>query len=75
MLVLSRKVGESIAIGSETTIRIQRINGNSVRLAIEAPGWVRVLRSELLATPEGPPLSSDLPEQAGSFLPLHRKHP
>ena len=45
-LVLSRKPGESIEIGN-ATVEIVSVAGNRVRLAIQAPPDVRVLRSEL----------------------------
>ncbi len=48
MLVLSRKVGESITIGEETTVRVVSVRGNTVRLAIDAPTWLKIFRAELL---------------------------
>jgi carbon storage regulator len=47
MLVLSRKPGERIMIGSDITITVLAVKGSSVRIGIEAPDDVRVLRSEL----------------------------
>jgi len=47
MLVLSRKVGEKIAVGENITIVINRISGNRVAIGIQAPESVRVLRGEL----------------------------
>lgn len=47
MLVLSRKSREAIQIGDDVTITILRLKGNSVRIGIEAPREVRVVRSEL----------------------------
>lgn len=47
MLVLTRKLDESIDIGNDIKLRILRLTGGSVRLGIEAPPDVRVLRSEL----------------------------
>ena len=47
MLVLSRKKDQSIQIGSDITIRIFQIKGNSVRIGIQAPEEVRILRGEL----------------------------
>lgn len=47
MLVLSRKLNESIRIGNDVQIRIVRVKGNVVRLGIEAPKSVRVIREEL----------------------------
>lgn len=47
MLVLSRRENESIVIGDRVTVTIVEIRGNQVRLAIEAPKEVRILRTEL----------------------------
>ena len=47
MLVLSRKNQEAIVINGEITVRIIAINGNTVRLGIEAPKEIPVLRSEV----------------------------
>ena len=47
MLVLSRKVNESIVIGKDITITVLEIKGNRIRLGIEAPKECRVVRSEL----------------------------
>jgi carbon storage regulator len=47
MLILSRKVGEKIAIGNEVTIVVNRIAGNRVTIGIQAPEHVRVVRGEL----------------------------
>ena len=38
MLVLSRKLGEAIRIGSNVRVRVVGLQGSQVRLAIEAPG-------------------------------------
>jgi carbon storage regulator len=48
MLVLSRRENESIVIGDRITVKVVAIRGNQVRLAIEAPKEVRVLRTELV---------------------------
>ena len=47
MLVLSRKVGEEIAIGSDVRVVVHRISGNRVTIGIEAPSEVPILRGEL----------------------------
>jgi carbon storage regulator CsrA len=47
MLVLTRKVQEQIQVGDNITITIIRVKGQSVRVGIEAPRNVRVMRSEL----------------------------
>ena len=48
MLVLTRKLGESIAIDDHIKIRVVQIKGKQVRLGIEAPADVTVRRKELL---------------------------
>ena len=49
MLVLTRKLQERIHIGENITITLVRIQGNTVRIGIEAPGDVRVVRGEVVA--------------------------
>ena len=47
MLVLSRKTREQIKIGENITVTIVRVKGKTVRVGIEAPETVRVIRAEL----------------------------
>jgi carbon storage regulator len=54
MLVLSRKTNEEIHIGSDITITLVAIQGNKVRIGIQAPNSVKILRAEL-ASPHGEP--------------------
>jgi carbon storage regulator len=49
MLVLSRKVNETILIANNIRIKVVNISGGQVRLGIEAPGDVKVMREELLS--------------------------
>jgi carbon storage regulator len=48
MLVLSRKRSEQIVIGPTIRITVVKLEGNQVRLGIEAPQELLVLRAELL---------------------------
>jgi len=48
MLVLTRKQSEKIQIGENITITVVRMKGKAVRLGIEAPTNVNVLRGELI---------------------------
>lgn len=47
MLVLSRRVGESIVLGDDVVVTVTRVAGNRVAIGVEAPSNVRVLRGEL----------------------------
>ena len=47
MLVLTRKSQDSIRIGDNITVTILRIKGNTVRIGVDAPDDVRIVRGEL----------------------------
>ncbi len=47
MLVLSRKPAQTVMIGSDIRVTVVRLEGNQVRIGIEAPHDVRILRGEL----------------------------
>ena len=47
MLVLTRKLQERICIGNDITVTVLRVKGQQVRIGIEAPRDVRVIRGEL----------------------------
>ncbi len=46
MVVLTRKSGESILIGGDVRVRVLGASGSRVRLGIEAPDDVRILREK-----------------------------
>jgi carbon storage regulator len=50
MLVLSRKVNDTIIIGESIRITLTMIRGQHVRIAIEAPTDIPIVRGELLPT-------------------------
>lgn len=52
MLILTRKIGQSISINGTIRITVQAIRGRQVRLGIEAPAAIPVLRQELLPHPQ-----------------------
>ena len=47
MLVLTRDVGETFSIGEEITLQILGVNGNQVRLGIDAPKNIKIHRAEV----------------------------
>ncbi len=47
MLVLTRKAGESIVIGSEIRVTVLEMQGRQIRLGIDAPGDVSIHRGEV----------------------------
>jgi carbon storage regulator len=50
MLILSRRLGESVTIGDDIVVTVVGISGNQIRLGINAPKAVRVLREEIYKT-------------------------
>lgn len=48
MLVLSRKPNETIKIGDDIELRILEVKGDTVRIGIEAPRSVDIVRGELI---------------------------
>ncbi|HHX56974.1 MAG TPA: carbon storage regulator CsrA [Clostridiales bacterium] len=52
MLILSRKIGESVIINETIEVKVIEINGDKIKLGIDAPAEVKVLRNELCQTAE-----------------------
>lgn len=48
MLVLSRKAGESIRIGDDIEVTVLEVHHGKVRLGINAPSHVKILREEIV---------------------------
>lgn len=48
MLILTRRSQEKIHVGDTITITVTRVGNGKVRLAIEAPAEVKILRGELV---------------------------
>ena len=47
MLILTRRIGEAIKVGDDTTVTVLAIKGGQVRIGIEAPKSVEVHREEV----------------------------
>jgi carbon storage regulator len=55
VLVLSRRLGEKIVLpGLDITLQVVSVKGNAVRLGVEAPPDVKVVREELVSPPPKP---------------------
>lgn len=53
MLILTRRIGESVIVGDDVTITILGVKGNQVRLGINAPKDVSVHREEIYRRIQG----------------------
>ncbi len=78
MLVLQRKAGQGIKIGEDVEVVVLAVSGDHVRLGIEAPRSIRVLRYELLEDVQAEnqrAAATATPENLGAFLGALRKSP
>ncbi|MFA6523828.1 MAG: carbon storage regulator [Candidatus Peribacteraceae bacterium] len=66
MLVLTRKADQKIQIGSGITVTVLEVKGRHVRLGIEAPVEVPIVRSELIGTSAGLPRAPQSPPDSAS---------
>lgn len=65
MLVLARKSHETIRIGDDITISVISVRGRIVRVGIDAPHDIKVVRGELLQESAAPPTSEATDETSG----------
>jgi carbon storage regulator len=63
MLVLSRRERERVRLGDSIVVTIVRVSGDKVRLGIEAPADMLVLRDELETHDQGVPVAGDSSKQ------------
>ena len=66
MLVLSRKLNEEIHIGNNITITVLQVKGRVIRLGIEAPRDIRIIRGELS--------DHDVDSKSSQSLPMTEQH-
>ena len=66
MLILTRRVGESLIIGDDVTITVLGVKGNQVRIGVDAPRDVAVHREEIHDRPrkDTPSMGEKADEQA-----------
>jgi carbon storage regulator len=65
MLVISRKVGESLVISDNIKITVVSLSNDKVTIGIEAPKDIKIIREELIETIEANKASSERIEQSG----------
>jgi carbon storage regulator len=65
MLILTRRVGESLIIGDDVTITVLGVKGNQVRIGVNAPRDVAVHREEILDRIQADSLADD-DEESGN---------
>ncbi|HET8913383.1 MAG TPA: carbon storage regulator [Ktedonobacteraceae bacterium] len=63
MLVLRRKVGESIILAGVISISVLAVEGERVKIGINAPPEVTIVREELLRAVDTPPQNTVTPQR------------
>ena len=58
MLVITRKIGESLIIGGDITVTVVKVAGGGVRLGIQAPAEYVIVRNELQDSSDEEPQTS-----------------
>ncbi|HEY6455375.1 MAG TPA: carbon storage regulator CsrA [Steroidobacteraceae bacterium] len=66
MLILTRRVGETVMIGNEVTVTVLGVKGNQVRMGINAPRAVPVHREEIFERIKHEDIKNE--EQEGEFV-------
>ena len=82
MLILTRKIGETIRIGDNITVKVLALRGGQISLGFTAPNEVRILREEVLlgtapeASSEPPPPAKPARARLGGAVArnLRRRH-
>ncbi len=67
MLILSRKVNEGIVIGDTIHIKVTRIDGDAVKIGIEAPKEIPIFRTEIYQPNQLSRTKTETPGVVGSI--------
>lgn len=65
MLVLTRKIGETIVMGDNIVVKVVNIQGDNIRLAIEAPKDIKIYRGEIYDAIVAENKQAAVPSKAG----------
>ena len=66
MLILTRKTSQGIVLSGNVIVRILAVDGERVKLGIDAPRSVQVLREELITNPRPAPIDTNGAEAAST---------
>ena len=74
MLILTRRVGETVMIGDEVTVTVLGVKGNQVRMGINAPRTVAVHREEIFERIKHEGQDSEFAQTTESKIAADRPH-
>ena len=73
MLVLTRRIGESVRIDGEIEVTLLDIKGDSVRIGVKAPRETRIQRSEIVRAVEDENVSATASDEGAILAALTRR--
>lgn len=66
MLILTRRIGETLMVGDEVTVSVLGVKGNQVRLGVNAPKHIAVHREEIYNRIQGEAADDELQDATGN---------